>query len=153
MILLDYICYLIISASFVCHSNYTARGLFQVYLPLSFNRLHRITIWVSANWGLLLEQDPGGVDQGGVKSEFHLSPSKVWWVMIRPTCLREGREASVAGTQEFDVRSGWTLALTHTELLSFVGSRLYCNSICANMLGSSNLHARRELSSLIFSLL
>lgn len=153
MILLDYICYLIISTSFFVTAIYTARGLFQVYLPFSFNRLHHITIWVSANRGILLEQDPGSVDQGGVKSEFYLSPSKVWRVRIRPTCLREGREASVAVIQESDVRSGWTLALTHTELLSFVGSRLDCSSVCANVLGTSNLHAGRELSSLIFSLL
>lgn len=124
-----------------------------MYLSLSFNRLHHITIWASENREILLEQDPGGVDQGGVKSEFYLSPSKVWRVRIRPTCLGEGREASVAVPRDGDIRSGWTLALTHTELLPFVGPHLDCSSICANVLGTSNPQARRELCSLIFSLL
>lgn len=47
IILFDYIYYLIISGSFVCHSNYTVRGLFQMYLPPSFNILHHIFILVS----------------------------------------------------------------------------------------------------------
>lgn len=59
ILLFDYICYLIISGSFVCHSNYIVRGLFQMYLPPSFNILDHISILVnvyrkfSQNWVLM----------------------------------------------------------------------------------------------------